>query len=101
MNTKQKIILWCGAIVICFMIAFPPWLYIDRTAHYTVTKDYGYAFITTPATGQESLGLASRETYTQEANAINMGRLGLQIAIVAILTGTGIATVGRQQRRDE
>ena len=97
MNKKQKIILWCGAIVICFMIAFPPWLYIDNSARHTFTRDYGYAFIIMPPTRQV---IAWGTDYTQEANTINVVRLALQIAIVAILTGTGIATVGWQRRRD-
>ena len=88
MNKKQKIILWCGAILACIMIAFPPWLKTDGL--YPGAYDFGYSFIATPATKEQSY---EKYKYMAIANEINISRLILQIAIVAILTGTGIATV--------
>lgn len=93
MNGKQKAILWCGAIVACIMIAYPPWLRISDSPYESHIKDYGYSFVAAPPTRQE-FGIMS-VNYTGTANAINMSRLGLQVAIVAILTGAGIATVRR------
>lgn len=94
MNNKQKIILWCGVIVVCLMGTFPPW------------KGYGYGFIGKPPQRQETRSdyasrggkLVEPYTVTTSASKINLCTLGLQVAIVGVITATGIVTAGGSKR---
>ncbi|MBA7650477.1 hypothetical protein ES703_58283 [subsurface metagenome] len=92
MNIKQKIVLWIGIAIIVIMGLFPPWIMpitrrygMGNTVKYR--KYYGYDFIW----AQPESSLVS----------IDFHRLGLQWAIVGVITGGLIYSFKDKKPKDE
>lgn len=86
MNWKQKICLWIGIAVIVLMGLFPPWVFQVKSTYVNELVDAGYAFITNPPhylfRGDIKIGAS-----------IELARLAVQWAIVAVITGGLIVTL--------
>lgn len=78
LNKLQKIILWIGILLLVAMTLFPPWRAVSNPPGYDVTQSIGYGIFMRPP--RSPLGY---ESYV----VINYGRLFLQWAGLAVITG--------------
>ena len=81
--TKKVKVLWTGIAIIVLMSLFPPWKDVrssrPRGSHYVVAGGYGFLF-----------------DPPYSAKSIDVGRLGLQIFIVALITGGVIVSIKKK-----
>ena len=81
--TKKVKVLWTGIAIIVLMSLFPPWKDVrssrPRGSHYVVAGGYGFLF-----------------DPPYRAKSIDVGRLGLQIFIVALITGGLIVSIKKK-----
>lgn len=96
MNAKQKIILWLGIAVIVAMGLCPPWVRpVHSPSFGAVRQDLGYSPIWQPAIQKRVL---REETYSLHGS-IDFQRLGVQWAVVAVITG-GLVAIFAGKKKD-
>lgn len=107
MNSKQKIVLWIGIVIIVSMCLFPPWMRIRDFGESRVVNRGTYQFLLTPPkpfvidtklrnhfTMDEGYlrsflaeSLSKKEgRYSVDYVCIDFAHLGIQCAIVALIT---------------
>lgn len=103
MNLKQKICLWIGIGVFVLMCLFPPWtLQLTSTSILTLSfdqkqwlagqKSSAYKFLLTPP---QLMGAAKIGVPFQ----IDVPKLGIQWAVVAVITG-GLLVTFKDKKKD-
>jgi cobalamin synthase len=85
MNHKQLAVLWAGIIAIVLMGLFPPWFYPIDVGGIMSRKVAGYKLLCSPPTGKGEAG-------DMLGASLDIGRLCVQWAIIAVLTGGLIVT---------
>jgi len=89
MNFKQKIVLWIGIAIIVGMGLFPPWKVETGKERIFSGKKYTPSFIV-------SSGYHFLFNPPSRAKGIDVGRLFVQIGLVAIITGGVILTIKKE-----
>jgi len=107
LNRRQKIALWCGVVAIVLMGLFPPWnwtylsskwigAYTAAPSRVYEPKFAGYSFITTDRLLSNDrkdvkYGEVTHASW-REGGRIDLRRLCIQWALVALVTGAVIVT---------
>jgi hypothetical protein len=99
MNLKQKICLWLGIITIVLMGVFPPWVLIVRGGGMVLKQNEGYKFILTPA--ERKTKESSSYSGALLMSNIDFSRLGVQWALVAVVTGGLLITFKDKKQKVE
>lgn len=91
MNTKQKIALWLGIVAFVLMGLFPPWNYPGSVLGVKIQIDKGYKAIFAPPTGKGEEG-------KMFGASIDINRLCVQWAMIAVITGGLLITFSGKQK---
>lgn len=78
MNTKQKIVIWIGVVILVLMILIPPWIINFISEGAVLTAHDGYRFILT------NDPLSPRWV---EFSYVNVSQLLIQILVVVLVSG--------------
>jgi hypothetical protein len=93
MQKTQQIIVLIGIALAVAMALFPPWSFVDENK---VSQPMGYAPIWKPPVNRhqdsaEIFGIKlNLDLQTQKANSIDLGRLAIQILLVAAVTAGAV-----------
>lgn len=123
MNTKQKIVLWIGIVIIVSMCLFPPWVRVVDIAGSRLIASGGYCYLLSPPkpvlgsgfskdTWRRTVGGSSRDAsnlvgrffYESERLPaldyvrVDLPRLGIQCVIVALITGGLLCTFTTKEK---
>lgn len=86
MNTRQRVVLCVGLVIVAAMCAVPPWGNIgvqDGVRWFLSPAGYGPVFAPQPVDASRGLGISP-----------DFGRLGLQVLAVAALCGSLVLATG-------
>lgn len=93
MKSTQQLIVCIGTILAVAMVLYPPWVYVDDSK---VQHPMGYAPIWKPPTEREHdtaqlFGIKLQlDVQGQKANAIDLLRLFMQIAVLSAVAGGAV-----------
>jgi hypothetical protein len=98
MQKTQQIIVMIGVALVVAMALFPPWSFVDENK---VAQPMGYAPIWKPPVErhQDSAQIfgikLNIDVQTQKANTIDLGRLAIQMLLVAAVTAGAVTLLKR------
>jgi len=94
MNSKQKAVRAVGALVLGLMIIFPPWKLSYRVEGNAtaLSSSIGYH----PLWYREPPESAADDTRLDLRHHVDLGRLGLQLAVVFVLVNAGVYFVKKR-----